>query len=132
LRTKSTLEDHPEEVDDLETRRRFVDKELDLVSAMHRAGVPFLAGTDTAAWSTFCPGSAFTRNSSSWCKTGPGRELSLGPGLNQLRSVGRSWLTVSRAEGAGLSPAAVDGLEATFILRPDSGRAVDGETAISK
>ena len=34
-------------VDDLATRRRFVDKELEVVSAMHKGGVPFLAGTDT-------------------------------------------------------------------------------------
>jgi imidazolonepropionase-like amidohydrolase len=33
--------------DDLGTRRRFVAKELDVVNEMHRAGVPFLAGTDT-------------------------------------------------------------------------------------
>lgn len=34
-------------VDDLATRRRFVDKELEVVNTMHKAGVPFLAGTDT-------------------------------------------------------------------------------------
>ena len=33
--------------DDLLTRRHFVDKELELVKAMHKAGIPFLAGTDT-------------------------------------------------------------------------------------
>jgi imidazolonepropionase-like amidohydrolase len=33
--------------DDLLTRRRFVDKELEVVKAMHGAGIPFLAGTDT-------------------------------------------------------------------------------------
>jgi imidazolonepropionase-like amidohydrolase len=33
--------------DDLATRRRFVDKELEVVKAMHNAGIPFLAGTDT-------------------------------------------------------------------------------------
>jgi imidazolonepropionase-like amidohydrolase len=33
--------------DDLLTRRRFVDKELEVVKAMHKAGIPFLAGTDT-------------------------------------------------------------------------------------
>jgi imidazolonepropionase-like amidohydrolase len=43
-------------VDDLSTRRKFVDKELELVSAMHRAGVPFLAGTDTAAGVYVFPG----------------------------------------------------------------------------
>jgi imidazolonepropionase-like amidohydrolase len=34
-------------VDDLATRRHFVDKELEVVNAMHKAGIPFLAGTDT-------------------------------------------------------------------------------------
>jgi len=33
--------------DDLGTRQRFVEKELEVVNAMHRAGIPFLAGTDT-------------------------------------------------------------------------------------
>jgi imidazolonepropionase-like amidohydrolase len=42
--------------EDLATRRRFVDKELEVVNAMHRAGVPFLAGTDTAAAVYVFPG----------------------------------------------------------------------------
>ncbi|HEY6767016.1 MAG TPA: amidohydrolase family protein [Candidatus Sulfotelmatobacter sp.] len=33
--------------DDLATRKRFVEKELEVVDEMHRAGIPFLAGTDT-------------------------------------------------------------------------------------
>jgi hypothetical protein len=33
--------------DDLATRKRFVAKELEVVDGMHRAGIPFLAGTDT-------------------------------------------------------------------------------------
>ncbi len=33
--------------DDLATRKKFVDKELEIVQLLHRAGVPFLAGTDT-------------------------------------------------------------------------------------
>ncbi len=32
--------------DDFSTRRRFVDKELEVVKAMHKASIPFLAGTD--------------------------------------------------------------------------------------
>ncbi len=47
---------HEFNVDDLATRRRFVEKELELVSEMHRAGVPFLAGTDTAAGVYVFPG----------------------------------------------------------------------------
>jgi imidazolonepropionase-like amidohydrolase len=38
---------HEFNTDDLATRKRFVQKELEVVNAMHRAGVPFLAGTDT-------------------------------------------------------------------------------------
>ena len=42
--------------DDLATRRRFVEKELEAVNAMHRAGVPFLAGTDTPPGVYIFPG----------------------------------------------------------------------------
>jgi imidazolonepropionase-like amidohydrolase len=38
---------HEFNTDDLATRRRFVEKELEVVNTMHRAGIPFLAGTDT-------------------------------------------------------------------------------------
>jgi imidazolonepropionase-like amidohydrolase len=43
-------------VDDLKTRKRFVAKELEVVAALHRAGVPFLAGTDTVAGVYIFPG----------------------------------------------------------------------------
>jgi imidazolonepropionase-like amidohydrolase len=33
--------------DDLETRKKFIEKELEVVALLHKAGVPFLAGTDT-------------------------------------------------------------------------------------
>ncbi len=33
--------------DDLATRKKFVEKELEVVAMLHKAGVPFLAGTDT-------------------------------------------------------------------------------------
>ena len=33
--------------DDLATRKKFLDKELEVVLMLHKAGVPFLAGTDT-------------------------------------------------------------------------------------
>jgi len=42
--------------DPLSDRERFVQKELDIVREMHRAGVPFLAGTDTAAGVRVYPG----------------------------------------------------------------------------
>jgi len=42
--------------DDLLTRRRFVDKELEVVRAMHGAGIPFLAGTDTPPGVYLFPG----------------------------------------------------------------------------
>ena len=38
---------HDFNTDDLATRKRFVEKELEVVNAMHRAGIEFLAGTDT-------------------------------------------------------------------------------------
>ncbi len=38
---------HEFNTDDLATRKRFVEKELEVVHAMHHAGVQFLAGTDT-------------------------------------------------------------------------------------
>jgi imidazolonepropionase-like amidohydrolase len=41
---------------DLATRRRFVAKELEVVNAMHRAGIPFLAGTDTSSGVYVFPG----------------------------------------------------------------------------
>ena len=47
---------HEFNTDDLATRRRFVAKELELVGSMHRAGVPFLAGTDTPSGVYIFPG----------------------------------------------------------------------------
>ena len=43
-------------VDDLATRKRFVARELEVVATLHRAGVPFLAGTDTVAGVHIFPG----------------------------------------------------------------------------
>ena len=43
-------------VDDLPTRKRFLAKELEVVAALHRAGVRFLAGTDTVAGIYIFPG----------------------------------------------------------------------------
>jgi imidazolonepropionase-like amidohydrolase len=42
--------------DDLETRKKFVDKELEVVQLLHKAGVPFLAGTDTPPGVYIFPG----------------------------------------------------------------------------
>jgi imidazolonepropionase-like amidohydrolase len=42
--------------DDLATRKRFVEKELEVVNAMHHAGIPFLAGTDTPPGVYIFPG----------------------------------------------------------------------------
>jgi imidazolonepropionase-like amidohydrolase len=47
---------HEFNTDDLATRRRFVEKELEVVNAMHRAGIPFLAGTDTPPGVYIFPG----------------------------------------------------------------------------
>jgi len=43
--TKEVMEEFNS--DDLATRKKFVAKELEVVNAMHKAGIPFLAGTDT-------------------------------------------------------------------------------------
>jgi imidazolonepropionase-like amidohydrolase len=42
--------------DDLETRKKFIEKELEVVQMMHKAGVPFLAGTDTPPGVYIFPG----------------------------------------------------------------------------
>ena len=47
---------HDFNVDDLATRKRFVQKELEVGLALHRAGVPFLAGTDTPSGIYVFPG----------------------------------------------------------------------------
>jgi imidazolonepropionase-like amidohydrolase len=44
------------DTDDVSVRRRFVQKEFEIVGAMHRAGVPVMAGTDTAAAVAVLPG----------------------------------------------------------------------------
>jgi imidazolonepropionase-like amidohydrolase len=44
------------DTDPVAARRQFVQKELEVVGAMHRAGVPLLAGTDTAAAVNVLPG----------------------------------------------------------------------------
>ena len=43
-------------VDDLTIRKRFVEKELEVVGMLHKNGVPFLAGTDTPAGVHIFPG----------------------------------------------------------------------------
>jgi len=42
--------------DDLETRKKFLEKELEIVQLLHKAGVPFLAGTDTPPGVYIFPG----------------------------------------------------------------------------
>jgi len=42
--------------DSLETRKKFLDKELEVVQLLHKAGVPFLAGTDTPPGVYIFPG----------------------------------------------------------------------------
>ena len=48
--------EHDFNTDDRATRRRFVEKELEVVKAMHHAGIPFLAGTDTPPGVYIFPG----------------------------------------------------------------------------
>jgi imidazolonepropionase-like amidohydrolase len=42
--------------DTLETRKKFIDKELQVVQLLHKSGVPFLAGTDTPPGVFIFPG----------------------------------------------------------------------------
>jgi imidazolonepropionase-like amidohydrolase len=42
--------------DDLTIRKRFIEKELEVVGILHKTGVPFLAGTDTPAGVHIFPG----------------------------------------------------------------------------
>ena len=42
--------------DSLDTRKKFIDKELEVVQLLHKAGVPFLAGTDTPPGVYIFPG----------------------------------------------------------------------------
>jgi imidazolonepropionase-like amidohydrolase len=42
--------------DDLATRKKFIEKELEVVGMLHKTGVPFLAGTDTPAGVYIFPG----------------------------------------------------------------------------
>jgi imidazolonepropionase-like amidohydrolase len=42
--------------DDLVTRKKFIEKELEVVGMLHKTGVPFLAGTDTPAGVYIFPG----------------------------------------------------------------------------
>jgi imidazolonepropionase-like amidohydrolase len=42
--------------DSVETRKKFVEKELEVVQMLHKAGVPFLAGTDTPPGVYIFPG----------------------------------------------------------------------------
>ena len=46
------------DTDPVEARRQFVQKELNVVAAMRKAGVEFMAGTDTAAAVAVLPGSS--------------------------------------------------------------------------
>jgi imidazolonepropionase-like amidohydrolase len=48
--------EHEFNTDELATRKRFVEKELEVVNAMHHAGIPFLAGTDTPPGVYIFPG----------------------------------------------------------------------------
>ena len=50
--------------DDLATCRKFLDKELEVVQMLHKAGVPFLAGTDTPPGCISFPASACTKSCS--------------------------------------------------------------------
>jgi imidazolonepropionase-like amidohydrolase len=66
--TKDILKDL--DTDPLPVRRRFTQMELEMVKRMHRAGVPFLAGTDTAAGVHVFPGFSLHQELAYFVKAG--------------------------------------------------------------
>ena len=54
--------------DDLATRRKFLDKQLEVVQMLHKAGVPFLAGTDTPPGVYIFPGFSLHRVAAVRCR----------------------------------------------------------------
>ena len=66
--TKDILKDM--DTDPLPVRERFVQMELEMTLAMHRAGVPFMAGTDTAAGVHMLPGFSLHDELSLFVKAG--------------------------------------------------------------
>jgi imidazolonepropionase-like amidohydrolase len=58
------------DTDPLPVRKRFVQMELEMTLAMHRAGVPFMAGTDTAAGVHIFPGFSLHEEMASFVQAG--------------------------------------------------------------
>jgi len=85
------------DTDPLPMRKKFVQMELDMTLAMFRAGVPFLAGTDTAAGVHVFPGYSVHQELALFVQAGltPLQALqtaTLNPAkfLNRLADLGRS------------------------------------------
>jgi imidazolonepropionase-like amidohydrolase len=86
--TDSILKDM--DTDPLPTRRKFVQMELDMTLAMFKAGVPFMAGTDTAAGVHVFPGFSLHDELALFVKAGltPMQALQTAT-LNPARFLGR-------------------------------------------
>ena len=90
--------------DNLETRKLFLEKELEIVQQLHRAGVPFLAGTDTPPGVYIFPG------------------FSLHEELQRFAAAGFSPLEALQT--ATLNPARFFGIEADYGA-VETGKAAD-------
>ena len=88
------------DTDPLPVRRHFVQMELDMTLAMFRAGVPFMAGTDTAAGVHVFPGFSLHEELALFVKAGltPLQALQAAT-LNPARFLGRTADMGSVAEG---------------------------------
>ena len=88
------------DTDPLSVRRQFVQMELDMTLAMVRAGVPFMAGTDTAAGVHVFPGFSLHEELALFVKAGltPLQALQTAT-LNPARFLGRVADMGSVAEG---------------------------------
>ena len=87
--TESILKDL--DTDPVAYRRQFVAKELEITLAMHRAGVPLLAGTDTAAGVYVIPGFSLHQELELFVKAGltPAEALRTAT-LNPAKFLGRT------------------------------------------
>lgn len=88
------------DTDPLPVRRRFVQMELEMTRAMYAAGVPFLAGTDTAAGVHVFPGFSLHQELALFVKAGltPMQALQTAT-LNPARFLGRESELGSIAKG---------------------------------
>ena len=91
------------DTDPVAYRRQFVAKELEMTLAMHRAGVPLMAGTDTAAGVYVIPGFSLHQELELFVKAGltPMEALQTAT-LNPAKFLGRTARSWARSKKASL------------------------------